>query len=35
MAIIIKSKEEREKMRETGHIVAEVLAELRVAFTLV
>jgi len=29
MAIIIKSKEEREKMRQAGHIVAEVLAELR------
>ncbi|MDQ2885461.1 MAG: type I methionyl aminopeptidase [Chloroflexota bacterium] len=29
MAPIIKSKEEREKIRETGHIVAEVLAELR------
>src|SRR5947209_15818636 len=29
MAIIIKSKEEREKMRAAGHIVAEVLAELR------
>jgi methionyl aminopeptidase len=31
MAIIIKSKEEREKMRVTGHIVSEVLAELRSA----
>lgn len=31
MAIIIKSKEEREKMRQAGHIVAEVLAELRTA----
>ncbi|HLX39083.1 MAG TPA: type I methionyl aminopeptidase [Ktedonobacteraceae bacterium] len=31
MAPIIKSKEEREKIRETGHIVAEVLAELRSA----
>ncbi len=29
MAPIIKSKEEREKIRETGHIVAEMLAELR------
>ena len=29
MAIIIKSKEEREKMRQAGHIVAEILAELR------
>lgn len=29
MAIIIKSKDEREKMREAGHIVAEILAELR------
>jgi methionyl aminopeptidase len=29
MAVIIKSKEEREKMRATGHIVAEMLAELR------
>ncbi|HLI90091.1 MAG TPA: type I methionyl aminopeptidase [Ktedonobacteraceae bacterium] len=29
MAIIIKSKEEREKIRETGRIVAEILAELR------
>ncbi len=29
MAPLIKSKEEREKIRETGHIVAEVLAELR------
>src|SRR5579863_101929 len=29
MAPIIKSKEERERIRETGHIVAEVLAELR------
>lgn len=29
MAVIIKSKEEREKIRETGHIVAEMLAELR------
>src|SRR6266849_4564376 len=31
MAIIIKSKDEREKMRESGHIVAEILAELRAA----
>jgi methionyl aminopeptidase len=31
MAIIIKSKDEIEKMRESGHIVAEVLAELRAA----
>ncbi|HEV2654958.1 MAG TPA: M24 family metallopeptidase, partial [Ktedonobacteraceae bacterium] len=31
MAPIIKSKEEREKIRETGHIVAGVLAELRSA----
>ena len=29
MAPIIKSKEEREKIRQTGHIVAEVLAEMR------
>lgn len=29
MAPILKSKEEQEKIRETGHIVAEVLAELR------
>jgi methionyl aminopeptidase len=29
MAPIIKSKEERAKIRETGHIVAEILAELR------
>ncbi len=29
MAVIIKSKEEREKIRTTGHIVAEMLAELR------
>ena len=29
MAVIIKSKEEREKIRATGHIVAEMLAELR------
>lgn len=29
MAPILRSKEEREKIRETGHIVAEVLAELR------
>jgi methionyl aminopeptidase len=29
MAVIIKSKEEREKMRAAGHIVAEMLAELR------
>jgi methionyl aminopeptidase len=29
MAIIIKSREEREKMRESGHIVAEILAKLR------
>ena len=31
MAPIIKSQAEREKIRETGHIVAEVLAELRAA----
>ena len=31
MAPIIKSKEEREKIRETGRIVADVLAELRAA----
>ena len=31
MAIIIKSKDEREKMREAGHIVAEILAKLRTA----
>jgi methionyl aminopeptidase len=31
MAIIIKSKDEREQMRESGHIVAEILAELRAA----
>lgn len=31
MAPIIKSKEEREKIHETGRIVAEVLAELRAA----
>ncbi len=31
MAPIIKSREEREKIRETGHIVAEILAELRSA----
>src|SRR5690349_17683265 len=31
MAIIIKSKDEREKMREAGHIVAEILATLRSA----
>lgn len=31
MAPIIKSAEEREKIRQTGHIVAEVLAELRTA----
>jgi methionyl aminopeptidase len=31
VAPIIKSKEEREKIRETGHIVASVLAELRTA----
>ena len=31
MAIILKSKEEREKMRMTGHIVAEILAEMRLA----
>ena len=29
MAIIIKSKDEREKMRVAGHIVAEILAKLR------
>lgn len=29
MAPIIKSKQEREKIRETGHIVAAILAELR------
>ncbi|HLQ29623.1 MAG TPA: type I methionyl aminopeptidase [Ktedonobacteraceae bacterium] len=31
MAPIIKSKEEREKIRETGRIVADILAELRTA----
>jgi methionyl aminopeptidase len=31
MAPILRSKEERKKIRETGHIVAEVLAELRSA----
>src|SRR5258708_17645036 len=31
MAPIIKSKEEREKIRETGRIVARLLAELRIA----
>lgn len=31
MAAIIKSKDEREKIRETGHIVATILAELRSA----
>src|SRR5437879_11314585 len=31
MAPIIKSKEEREKIRETGRIVASTLAELRLA----
>jgi methionyl aminopeptidase len=31
MAIIIKSKDEREKMRQAGHIVAEILAKLRSA----
>lgn len=31
MAPIIKSQAEREKIRETGHIVAQVLAELRAA----
>jgi methionyl aminopeptidase len=31
MAPIIKSKEEREKIRATGHIVASILAELRIA----
>ena len=31
MAPIIKSKEEREKIRETGHIVAAILATLRQA----
>ena len=31
MAIIIKSRAEREKMRQAGHIVADVLAELRAA----
>jgi len=31
MAVIIKSKEEREKIRVTGHIVAAMLAELRKA----
>ena len=29
MAIIIKSRDEREKMREAGHMVAEILAKLR------
>ncbi len=31
MAVILKSKEEQQKIREAGHIVAEVLAELRAA----
>ena len=31
MAIIVKSRDEREKMREAGHIVAEMLAKLRSA----
>src|SRR5690349_9869809 len=31
MAPIIKSQQEREKIRQTGHIVATVLAELRTA----
>jgi methionyl aminopeptidase len=31
MAIILKSKEEREKIRQAGHIVAEILAEMRSA----
>ena len=31
MAPILRSKQDREKIRETGHIVAEVLAELRSA----
>src|SRR5438876_8286918 len=31
MAIILKSKEEREKMRQAGHIVAEILAAMRSA----
>src|SRR5258708_11963036 len=31
MAIIIKSKEEREKIRQAGHIVAEILAAMRSA----
>lgn len=34
MAILIKSKDEREKMREAGHIVAEILDELRKAVRL-
>ena len=29
MAIIVKSRDEREKMREAGHMVAEILAKLR------
>ncbi len=31
MAIIVKSRDEREKMREAGHMVAEILAKLRSA----
>lgn len=31
MATILKSKEEREKIRETGRIVAEILADMRLA----
>src|SRR5438034_390374 len=31
MAIILKSKEEREKIRQAGHIVAEILAAMRSA----
>ncbi len=31
MAIILKSQEEREKIRQAGHIVAEILAEMRSA----
>jgi len=31
MAIILKSQEEREKIRKTGHIVSEILAEMRSA----
>jgi len=31
MAVIIKSKQEREKIRATGHIIAAVIEELRSA----